>query len=143
MEEVVPVPMSPSQPGRLVELSEQECWDHLGSRPVGRIAWAGPHGVSVVPVNFAVEDGAVVLRTSPYAQLARECVDHEVGFEVDVVDLVTHSGWSVLVQGRCTRERQASQAPTPWVTGPRTLGLRIEPRTISGRRLTPPDAERS
>ena len=134
------MPMSETQPGRLVVLSEQECWDHLGSRPVGRIAWSGPHGVTVVPVNFAVEDGAIVLRTSPYSQMARECVDREVGFETDVVDLVTHSGWSVLVQGRCTRERHVSEAPTPWVTGPRTLGLRIEVRAISGRRLTPPGA---
>jgi len=135
--------MSETQPGRLVVLGEQECWDLLRSVPVGRIAWSGPHGVVVVPVNFAVADGAVVLRTSPYAQLAREGVDREVGFEVDLVDAGTHSGWSVLVQGKCTRDRNASPAPTPWVTGPRTLGLRIEARSVSGRRLGPPPAERA
>ncbi|KAB2810815.1 pyridoxamine 5'-phosphate oxidase family protein [Pimelobacter simplex] len=137
------MPMSETQPGRLVVLGEQECWDLLRSRPVGRIAWSGPHGVVVVPVNFAVDDGAVVLRTSPYSQLAREGTDREVGFEVDLVDVEAHSGWSVLVQGRCTRDRHASDAPTPWVTGPRTLGLRIEARAVSGRRLSPPHAERA
>ena len=137
------MPMSEAQPGRLVVLSDEECWDHLRSRPVGRIAWSGTHGVSVIPVNFAVVDGDVVLRTSPYSLMARDCADRDVAFEVDDVDDLEHEGWSVLVQGRCTRDRIASDAPTPWVTGPRTLGLRITPHTVTGRRVSRQRAARS
>ncbi|GAA3645958.1 hypothetical protein GCM10022237_01830 [Nocardioides ginsengisoli] len=137
------MPMSEVQPGRLITLSDDECWDHLRSRPVGRIAWSGAQGVSVIPVNFAVEDGDLVIRTSPYSLMARDCADRDVAFEVDDFDGLAHEGWSVLVQGRCTRDRIASDAPTPWVTGPRTLGLRITPRQVAGRRVSRPSAARS
>jgi hypothetical protein len=132
--------MSETHPGRLVELDAEECWQRIRSRTVGRLAWSGAHGISVIPVNFAVDDGAIVLRTSPYSLMARDCVDRDVAFEVDEIDEVGHTGWSVLLQGPCTRDRQASDAPRPWVTGPRTLGLRVEVRTVSGRRVTPPSA---
>ncbi|GAA1537496.1 pyridoxamine 5'-phosphate oxidase family protein [Nocardioides humi] len=131
------------QPGRLVVLSDEECWDLLRSRPVGRLAWSGGEGVSVVPVNFAVEGDAVLLRTTPYSAMARDCADREVAFEVDQIDEEGHGGWSVLVRGRCERERRASDGPTPWATGPRVLGLRIAVESLTGRRVVSrPDAER-
>ena len=143
MKEVVPVPMTGIQPRRLVALSEDECWDHLRSRSVGRIAWSGDEGVSVVPVNFVVEDGAILLRTTPYSLMARDCTARDVAFEADAFDDATHTGWSVLVRGRCERQDRAGDAPLPWATGSRVLGLRIEARVVTGRRLVSPAAERS
>ncbi|WGX99149.1 pyridoxamine 5'-phosphate oxidase family protein [Nocardioides sp. L-11A] len=142
-EEVVPVQEYDAQPGRLVVLSEEECWELLRSRPVGRLAWSGADGVSVIPVNFAVADGAVLLRTTPYSLMARDCADREVAFEVDDIDEQRHGGWSVLVRGRCERERVASDGPRPWVTGPRVLGLRIAVGSVTGRRLLSSTAERA
>ncbi|HWI42391.1 MAG TPA: pyridoxamine 5'-phosphate oxidase family protein [Nocardioides sp.] len=123
--------------GRLVEIGEPECWDLLSTRPVGRIAWRGSEGVSVFPVNFAVEGHAVVLRTSPYSLIARDCVDREVAFQVDQIDEDDHTGWTVLLRGRCVREPRPADAATPWVTGPRLLGLKVDARSISGRRVAP------
>ncbi|GAA4098734.1 pyridoxamine 5'-phosphate oxidase family protein [Nocardioides kongjuensis] len=123
------------RPGRLVVLSDDECWDLLRSRPVGRVAWSGVQGVSVVPVNFAVDGDTVLLRTTPYSLMARDCVGREVAFEVDDVDEERHEGWSVLVRGRCEREERPSDGPRPWATGSRLLGMRITVRSLTGRRI--------
>jgi len=119
--------------GRLVELSADDCWERVRSQPVGRIAWTGRDGISVMPANFAVDGGDILIRTSPYAALALECADREVAFEVDHVDPDQQAGWSVLLRGHCRREERASDQPTPWAGGRRTLGLRIEVRAVSGR----------
>ncbi|WP_182376790.1 pyridoxamine 5'-phosphate oxidase family protein [Nocardioides sp. WS12] len=131
-------PETDVQPGRLVVLSDAECWDLVRSRPVGRVAWSGVDGVSVVPVNYAVVDGQILLRTTPYSLLARDCPNREVAFEVDDLDETVHGGWSVLLRGRCEREERLSEGKAPWVTGPRILGMRIDVRSVSGRRVEPP-----
>ncbi|HWJ10348.1 MAG TPA: pyridoxamine 5'-phosphate oxidase family protein [Nocardioides sp.] len=129
------------RPGRLAVLDDHECWDLLRSQPVGRIAWSGAQGVSVVPVNFVVADDSIVLRTTPYSLLARESTDRDVAFEVDHFDAEDHSGWSVLVRGRCVRVHRASERSDPWATGARVLDLQIEVRTVSGRRVIPSAGE--
>lgn len=134
-QEVVPVQQSDIQPGRLAVLSDPECWDLLRTQPVGRIAWSGIQGVSVVPVNYLVVDGAIALRTTPYSLLARDSADREVAFEVDQFDPERHDGWSVLVRGRCGRVHRTADRPVPWVTGARVLDLEIDVRSISGRRV--------
>jgi len=129
------MPTSEARPGRLVVLSDDECWELLGSRPVGRVAWSGSQGVTVVPVNFVVDGDAVVLRTSPYSLMARDCDGREVAFETDQIDEAGHQGWSVLVRGRCEREHRPTEGPHPWATGSRVLGLRIAVRSLTGRRV--------
>lgn len=134
------MPQSENQPGRLAILSDEECWDLLRSQPVGRVAWSGLQGISVVPVNFIERDEAILLRTTAYSLLARDSVDREVAFEVDHLEPDQRTGWSVLVRGRCTRDEPTAERPEPWVTGPRHLGLRIDVRSISGRRILPASA---
>ncbi|MCX6399175.1 MAG: pyridoxamine 5'-phosphate oxidase family protein [Propionibacteriales bacterium] len=131
------MPMSDLNPGRLVVLSEKECWDLVRSRPVGRIAWSGTEGVSVTPVNYTVAHGVILVRTTPYSLLARDCPEREVAFEVDDLDENVHGGWSVVLHGRCRREERSSEGNATWVTGPRVLGLRIDVRSVSGRRVEP------
>jgi hypothetical protein len=126
--------------GALTELDESECWDLLRTRTVGRVGWQGRDGPTIVPVNYVVEETAVVMRTAPYTELGREGSVQEVAFEVDDLDPTTRSGWSVLVRGRRRLDPEAhgsTPRPDVWVGGSRWLVLRIEARTISGRRLTP------
>jgi nitroimidazol reductase NimA-like FMN-containing flavoprotein (pyridoxamine 5'-phosphate oxidase superfamily) len=123
--------------GRVIELTQDDCWELIGSRPVGRVAWSGPEGISVIPVNFRVDEREIVLRTTPYSTLARECADREVAFEVDDLDVDHHAGWSVLLRGQCRREERTSSGLTPWASGRRVLGLRIEVRSVTGRRVAP------
>lgn len=126
--------------GALTELPEHECWDLLRTRSVGRIGWQGSDGPTIVPVNYVVDERAVVIRTAPYTELGREGAVLEVAFQVDDLDPVTRSGWSVLVRGRRRLDPEAygtTPRPDVWVGGSRWLVLRIEARTISGRRLSP------
>ena len=123
----------------LTELREDECWDLLRARTVGRVGWQGSDGPTIVPVNYVIDERAVVIRTAPYTDLGREGIVREVAFEVDDLDPVSRSGWSVLVRGRRRLDPEAygtTPRPEVWVGGSRWLVLRIEVRTISGRRLT-------
>ena len=129
------MPTSDVRPGRLVVLSDVECRDLLRSRPVGRVAWSGDQGVSVVPVNFVVEGDAILVRTTPYSLMARDCAGREVAFEVDDLDDDQRTGWSVLVRGRCERDERRAAGPQPWATGSRTLALRVAVRSVTGRRI--------
>jgi nitroimidazol reductase NimA-like FMN-containing flavoprotein (pyridoxamine 5'-phosphate oxidase superfamily) len=128
----------PSAP-RVVDLDPAECWTLAAARPVGRLAWTGAHGPTVIPVNFAVTGAEVLVSTTAYSEVARECADSPVAFEIDELDEATRSGWSVLMRGRGRLESGPPDDPAPdvWPPGPRSLRLRIEVTEITGRRITP------
>ena len=120
----------------LTDLAEAECWTLLGTRPVGRLVWSGAAGLTVLPVNYLATTGRILLRTAAYASVARECRDTEVAFQVDDIDEDTHTGWSVLVRGRC-RDADPDDEPDPdvWAPGTRRVLFAIEAREVTGRRL--------
>ena len=93
----------------------------------------------MIPVNFAVTGAEVLVRTTAYSEMARECDDSPVAFEVDEVDASARSGWSVLMRGRAHLESvpPGEAEPDVWPPGPRSLQLRIEVAEVTGRRLTP------
>jgi uncharacterized protein len=129
----------PSPGRRLVDLAADECWELAATRPVGRLAWTSPSGPTVIPVNFTVVSEGVLVRTAGYSQVARECDDSAVAFEVDDIDVDARTGWSVLMRGHARVEYGAGDedGPDVWVSGPRSLRLRIEVAEITGRRLSP------
>ena len=94
----------PAVQTRVIDLEPAECWTLAATRPVGRLAWAGPKGPTVVPVNFTVTGDEVLVRTTAHSEAARECDDSPVAFEIDDVDESTRSGWSVLMRGRARLE---------------------------------------
>jgi len=128
--------------GHLSELSEDECLELAATKAVGRIAYTGPQGPEVIPVNFLLREGTVLIRTSPHGALGR-LVHHGVAaFQVDDIDDFTQSGWSVLLRGRVepvtSDELPAEDArPVVWPEGQRSLHLRLTPSTVTGRRLLP------
>jgi hypothetical protein len=127
---------------RLAELSAFDCWQLLETAEIVRIAWNGPRGVSVVPVNFRLADGALWFRTTPYAALAREAGDQWVAAEVDHLDAGTRSGWSVVLRGSA---ELVAPVDVPdhlvdfriWPQGHQSLFVRILPVEVTGRRLLP------
>ena len=128
---------------RVIDLAPDECWELAASRPVGRLAWTGPHGPTVIPVNFVVTGSDVLIRTTAYSEAARECDDGPVAFEVDELDEENRSGWSVLLRGHAHLEYGAHDGadadaaePEVWAPGPRSLRLRIEVTEVTGRRIT-------
>ncbi|MEU5031281.1 pyridoxamine 5'-phosphate oxidase family protein [Streptomyces milbemycinicus] len=137
----------PSGPGReaghpdLVELGPGECHDLLSAHGVGRISVSTSWGPAVVPVDYRLVDDAVVLRAAPDASPAA-AAGSEVAFEVDHIDETLSEGWSVLVVGRA-RQLTESEAVRlvgreyhrPWPGGSREMWLRLDPGSITGRRI--------
>lgn len=122
-------------------LTVEQCRALLKAGLIGRLAfWAdGPH---VVPVNFAVIDDAIVVRTSPESELAVRGVGTEVAVEIDHVDYQAHRGWSVVATGPCERITESEIAhvrdtwdPRPWANGARDEFLRVRCDSLTGRRI--------
>lgn len=126
--------------GHLVDLTARECLELLATCKVGRVAWCGATGPTVIPVNYVLHDGAVWIRSTPYSMLARETAGGRMAFEVDGVDELARSGWSVLVRGRAERRPPAELPPDlpeleTWPEGPRPFVLSIDLRELTGKRL--------
>ena len=127
--------------GSLVELSRQECLELLAEKVVGWVAYGDDDGPVVLPVNYVLDNEAVLFRTSPSSPMAAHVREGKVAFQVDEVDEVTESGWSVLLRGVATFEQPKDTGPThhprpsPWVEGSRNLVVRITPHVLTGRRL--------
>ena len=126
-------------PGELRALGAAECWQLLSQQRVGRLAYVARAGrPEIVPVNYAVEDHTVLLRSGVGPKLEAARRRDNVAFEVDEVDDVAESGWSVVVYGRAELvplEDAVGAFPAPWATGPRHHLVRIVPERITGRRL--------
>lgn len=128
-------------PGHLREIDEAECRELLASHQVGRVAYCDDLGPVVLPVNYVVDKGTVLLQVSPHSTLALNLRSARASFEIDEFDDYNQSGWSVLVRGDAEyvdpAEVPDDPRPVAWAEGERTFHVRITPHDISGRRLLP------
>lgn len=133
---------SPGRHPRLETLDERECLWLISAGGVGRVAFQTDLGPVVLPVNFAVVDGAIVFRTAADTAQASHA-DGEVGFEVDHLDEAMREGWSVLIVGpalivtepaELQRIREQGHVGA-WAGGERDLYVRIDPVRVTGRRI--------
>jgi nitroimidazol reductase NimA-like FMN-containing flavoprotein (pyridoxamine 5'-phosphate oxidase superfamily) len=114
----------------------------LRSARLGRVGMCTSAGPQVLPVNYTVLDGNIVLRTDLYSAVAAGTKDATVAFEVDELDDRLDEGWSVLIVGHAehVEDRAEMQAlfermGTPWAPGSRPLVARIVPAQVTGRRF--------
>lgn len=131
-----------SRAPEFTELSRAECAELLSTHGVGRLAVPTALGPVIVPVNYSVVDDAIVFRTARGAtpSLATGCL---VAFEVDRIDDVFSQGWSVLARGYARtvtdigEERRLAERvhSAPWAGGRRDMWVRIEPYSVTGRRI--------
>lgn len=123
--------------GAFHELTPEECRTLIAARPIGRLAFWGPDGPTVLPVNYVLADDGVRFRTSPYGAIARFAGGEVVGFEVDEFDEYTQSGWSVLARGvaEVVLGPVPDPQPDPWPEGVKSILVRIQPETLTGRRV--------
>jgi len=135
------VPMQPGGPV-LEELSRAECLRLLATVTIGRISYTRQALPAVDPVNFALDDGTIVVRTDAGAKLAAAADRTVVAFQADHLDLVLRSGWSVTVVGRCEEvtgpgdvARLDKLGLESWAPGARNHFLRIVPAIVTGRKL--------
>ena len=90
-------------------LEREECIALLGSVTVGRIAITSNALPVVLPVNFVLLDDRIVIRTSRGTKLDAATRNTVVAFEVDEIDMVEQTGWSVLVTGVAARAGRAGR----------------------------------
>ncbi|HEV8165414.1 MAG TPA: pyridoxamine 5'-phosphate oxidase family protein [Actinomycetota bacterium] len=91
---------NPCATDRWHELTEVECHKLLAERHLGHLALTDPDGPAIFPVNYALDEGAVVFRTDPGSKLDAIAGGATVAFEVDAVDEGSRTGWSVVVRGQ-------------------------------------------
>lgn len=128
---------------QFTKLTSIECRTLIAPGGVGRIAFSALSGPVVLPVNFTVVGGSVVVRTSEGSVIEAHG-DERAAFEVDHVDEALCQGWSVLLQGQAHRVLQPGElrhvqevvAAAPWPGGERDAYVRIVPDQISGRRIS-------
>ena len=124
-------------------LSYSECEALLRAGVAGRVALSTPTGPHILPVNYSVVGGAVIIRTTPSGLLGTYGRDATLAFEVDEFDYPNQRGWSVLVRGRSDvvddhhelTHIRSVWPPRPWADGQRSLFVRIHPTELSGRQL--------
>lgn len=127
---------------RLRALAAPDCLSRLGRRFIGRLAFLDGGAVRIVPMNFVLHEGSVVLRMAEGAVLDA-IRGADVAFEVDDIDLDDHAGWSVVVHGRAEQVSGTDEMDVlqrlplrPWAPGDRDRFVRIAPTSITGRDLS-------
>jgi nitroimidazol reductase NimA-like FMN-containing flavoprotein (pyridoxamine 5'-phosphate oxidase superfamily) len=110
---------------------------------VGRVGFRDENGQQLVPVNFVYRDDCIYFRTSARGFLARlGSGDSDVAFEIDHIDLLTQTGWSVLAKGETKEARDVSDLGPewlrPWAGGDRSVIIRLTPHSVTGRRVRKP-----
>jgi transcriptional regulator with XRE-family HTH domain len=126
----------------MTRLLPAECRRLIAPGGVGRIAFGTTTGPAVLPVNFAVLAGTIVIRTAEGTAIEGHA-DELVALEVDHLDEALRQGWSVLVRGQGHRVRHPAELRRlregaviwPWPGGDREAYVRILPSQITGRRI--------
>lgn len=131
----------------LQELSQEECLRLVSPGGIGRVAFDGAPGPTVLPVNYRVLDGTVVFRTREGGAMDQDLrsglrgVDIKIAFQVDHIDETTKEGWSVLIQGAAHHVPEdevaalAGAGVQPWAGGERQHYVRVIPVRVNGRRI--------
>jgi len=139
------LPLTPRRSARppvVTTLLPAECRRLIAPGGIGRIAFGTTSGPVVLPVNFAVVAGTIVIRTSEGSMIEGHA-DDQVAFEVDHLDEALCQGWSVLVRGQAHRVAHPAElqhvrrdtAVWPWPGGDRDVYVRIIPDRVTGRRI--------
>jgi nitroimidazol reductase NimA-like FMN-containing flavoprotein (pyridoxamine 5'-phosphate oxidase superfamily) len=124
-------------------LDRDECLQLLATATLGRIGVTAGALPSVFPVNFWFDGESILVRTGPGTTLDAASRHSVVAFEVDDIDAMSHTGWSVMVTGEATAIEDPDElarfrhAPLPhWARALDDPVLVIEPALVSGRRIT-------
>ena len=125
-------------------LDRMECLRLLGQATVGRIAVTVGALPVILPINFRVIEDRIVFRTGIGSKLHAATDNAVVAFEVDEIEMLSHSGWSVTVTGTSRAITDPAELASIDVDSiPRwaPMGLdrvaEVSSDLVSGRRLRP------
>lgn len=135
--------MNDRNPARRAQtLDREECLDLLRNHSkVGRVGYINEGKPNILPVNYLAEDVTVYFCTQEGTELSK-LDGRPVAFEVDSSRSLSHSGWSVLVQGtaksvsdREELERLERSGLQHWAWTEAAHWMRVPVEEISGRRI--------
>jgi nitroimidazol reductase NimA-like FMN-containing flavoprotein (pyridoxamine 5'-phosphate oxidase superfamily) len=138
---------------RLAEsLDADECLRLLAATRVGRLAYTGREGPTVVAVVYTMHEGSIVFHplqgtfTEEDLRTGIAHAEYQVAFEIDQIDPDARGGWAVLAVGPAhhvyTEAERASiinagADPFPWPEAEAAPLMRVWPRYLRGRRSYP------
>ncbi|MGO3508695.1 pyridoxamine 5'-phosphate oxidase family protein [Glutamicibacter arilaitensis] len=119
-------------------LDEDQSWQLLSHSAHGRVATVAAGLIDIVPVNYAVHNGKLFLRTSPGNKLAAMSINEKIAFEVD--GILSDEAWSVVVHGsaevleyEADIQEARESGVTPWIPTQKDFWIRVNVDSISGR----------
>lgn len=122
-------------------LERDDCLQLLARATLGRIAVTYGALPTVLPVHFWLDSDRIVILTGEGSKLMAATRNAVVAFEVDDVDPMYHSGWSVVVTGVAREvtdpdDLAVPRAPlTRWAPLGNGRIVAIPTDMISGRRI--------
>lgn len=122
------------------ELSTEEAWSLLEDEEFGRLAYRLVDEVHLVPINYVVQDRALLIRTASGNKLLAAALESDVALEIDWHD--DRAAWSVVARGRMRRLEEDEQhrldqdVHQPWVPTLKYEVVELVPEVVTGRRFT-------
>jgi hypothetical protein len=123
-------------------LDEAECLALLGTASIGRVAFTAGALPAVQPVAFTVHRGEVLIPTQPGSEVAVASRGAVVAFEVDELDLIDRTGWTVTIVGPSrlivdpgTVSALDDLGTRPWVPAATHCYVAVHIRLVGGRRV--------
>ncbi|RPF22665.1 hypothetical protein EDD34_3336 [Myceligenerans xiligouense] len=124
----------------ITPLQDDEIWDLLSMIPIGRLATAAAGEPDIFPVNFAVANREIYIKTTPGSKLVEAAVNPKVAFEVDqwgpdFADSVVIKGTVRILDTDAEMAVAEATGLATYTTTEKTEWLRITPTEVSGRRF--------
>jgi nitroimidazol reductase NimA-like FMN-containing flavoprotein (pyridoxamine 5'-phosphate oxidase superfamily) len=133
--------MTPQLPANTEDIPQDQCWALLTQERVARLAVVHQGEPDIFPISYLVDHGGIIFRTGAGTKLAAAS-GHAVAFEVDGEDDAHGIRWSVVLKGRASRVEGVKAVLQdefarlePAQSGPKPWFVRIDPLSVTGRRL--------
>jgi len=121
-------------------LSDDECWALLEDEKLGRLAVSVRGEPDIFPINYAVMNHSIVVRTTAGSKLVSLLLNAAVAFEIDGWRAEDNVAWSVVAKGLARAVQPGALADeiadlplVPWNTSPKNHLVIIEVTDVSGR----------
>ncbi len=120
-------------------MTSADCWEFLRSHEFGRLAFHLAEQVHITPVNYAVDEGTLLIRSAEGSKLLGVVMNPDIAFEVDEFD--DDRAVSVVLRGVARKldeheEHRAENVPLrPWISTLKYNVIEIAPTAVSGRRF--------
>lgn len=120
-----------------------DCLRLIDSVPVGRVGFLADGEIVILPVNHLMDGPDVIFRTGSGSKLSSAGSRILVGFEADHYDVLTRSGWSVVISGFTEVVESDAEIDRFERLGLQSWGgaaardphwIRIRPTSVTGRR---------